>query len=129
MQFLFQPGFSQSLLDAIGLVLNLDENDTHSVERYHAQLNEGALSEPIVFLFDESKKGVNITTRKYAEELGFRVFAYKIKPKERRDLFESALTILSLFPKALELIEDKPKPFLYTFRYKAKKFSEVKIKR
>lgn len=127
MQFLFDSGYSGSMIKAIQLLLNLDRKTTYSVQFYDANLQEETLSDPVIFLIDESSRGVKKTTRQYAEIYGYRVFAFKVKKGEKRKLFEDALTILSLFPKALELAKSEQSPFLYTFRQKSNKFTKMKI--
>jgi len=127
MQILFSRGYSKSLLDAISVVLTIDPDAEHAVQFYDSNVEEDTLEEPIVFLFDECRKGVGITTRRYAEELGYRVFAYKISKGEKRKFFDDALTVLSLLPKAIDLVRTRQAPFLYTFRYKANKFAAVKL--
>ncbi|GAC1314262.1 MAG: hypothetical protein NVSMB24_38670 [Mucilaginibacter sp.] len=72
--------------------------------------------ESVVFIFDKSKKGIDIVTEKHYDA-GYRVFAFKFYPDERLDLFKFSLSMLQLWPKIIEVIEENASPFVVTYRY------------
>lgn len=126
MTILFDPSYPASLLKALNLVLSIDPKNRIEILAYTKDVDEKSFLNPVIFLFDESKKGIDNQTRLYASA-GYRVFAFKQPPAKRRQLFLIALTVLNLFPKALEIMQANTGPFIYTFRYRANKFSKVKL--
>lgn len=123
MQILFQPGHPKSLIEALQLIHKLNKKDSYKIDLWEKQLNEIKFKNPVVFLFDNSKKKPEITTLKYFED-GYKVFAFKM-PKEKLDFFDFSLTILNLWPKVLEAIKVEDKPFVYTYKCGGKRLKKV----
>ncbi|HVX28289.1 MAG TPA: hypothetical protein VHB70_18225 [Parafilimonas sp.] len=80
---------------------------------------------PVIFLFDKGKKGLDIVTEKHFEA-GFRVFAFKLYSEAKLDLFKLSLTVLNLWPTALEQIKKNSDPFVFTFKNSLRSLKKVK---
>lgn len=127
MIILFDRSFPKSLLDALRLVLNINKKNTVTVAFFDDEIQEEALENPVVFLIDESRNGVDNQVRLHVES-GYRVFAYKLVKGSKRNLSDIAMTVLGLFPRALEKIQSIKQPFIYSIRHKANKLIYIALK-
>lgn len=127
MIILFDRSFPKSLLDALRLVLNINKKNTVTVAFFDDSIQEETLENPVVFLMDESRNGVDNQVRLHVDS-GYRVFAYKLVKGGKRNLTDIAMTVLSLFPKALDKIQSTKKPFVYSIRHKANRLTFVPLK-
>jgi hypothetical protein len=76
---------------------------------------------------DESRNGVDNQVRLHVDS-GYRVFAYKLVKGTKRNLTDIAITVLSLFPRALDKIQSTKKPFVYSIRHKANRLTYLSLK-
>lgn len=127
MIILFDRSFPKSLLDALRLVLNINKKNTVTVAFFDDTIQEETLENPVVFLIDESRNGVDNQVRLHVDS-GYRVFAYKLVKGSKRNLTDIAMTVLSLFPRALEKIQSTKKPFVYSIRHKANRLTYLPLK-
>lgn len=127
MIILFDRSFPKSLLDALRLVLNINKKNTVTVAFFDDQIQEDTLENPVVFLIDESRNGVDNQIRLHVES-GYRVFAYKLVKGSKRNLSDIAMTVLGLFPRALEKIQSIKKPFVYSIKHKANRLTHISLK-
>ena len=127
MIILFDRSFPKSLLDALRLVLNINKKSTVTVAFFDDEIQEETLENPVVFLIDESRNGVDSQIRLHVES-GYRVFAYKLVKGSKRNLSDIAMTILSLFPRALEKVHSTKNPFVYSIKHKSNRLRYVPIK-
>lgn len=127
MIILFDRSFPKSLLDALRLVLNINKKNTVTVAFFDDQIQEETLENPVVFLIDESRNGVDNQIRLHVES-GYRVFAYKLVKGSKRNLSDIAMTVLGLFPRALEKIQSVKKPFVYSIKHKANRLTYISLK-
>lgn len=115
MQILFDRSHPKYLLEALKLVHKLDQQGEVALVYYDKSIDEQALNKPVLFLFDYSKKGLEVTTEKYYSS-GYRVFALKTKRGEKLNFFELSLTVLSVWPKVLNILTKQDNPFVYTYK-------------
>ena len=123
MKVLFDRNYPKYLVDALQLIHKLDTAKSYSV-RYWEKQDESAANNPIVFILDRSKKGLDITTLKHYEA-GYRVFAFKLPGKQKIDLFNFSLTVLNLWPKVLNAVKVEETAFVYTYRYGGRKLRKA----
>ena len=81
---------------------------------YRQDFGELKQKKPCVFLFDQSLRGLDLTTLQYFNE-GLQVFVFKLHPKSKNDPFKFCLAILSLWPKFLSYLQNKQSPFVCSF--------------
>jgi len=81
---------------------------------YRQNFEKVKQKKPCVFLFDQSIKGLDLTTLEYFND-GMQVFVFKLHPKSKNDPFKFCLAILSLWPKFLSYVQNKQSPFVCSF--------------
>lgn len=113
--------YPKNLIYALQNVHKLQYPQQLEIERTSAFVDERA----VVFIFDKSKKGVDIITEKHFDA-GYKVFAFKFYPEEKFDLFRFTLSTLQLWPKILEVIDQNHDPFIVTYRYFGSGLKRVK---
>jgi hypothetical protein len=119
MNVLFDRNYPKYLIDSLQLIHKLDSAQSCSI-RYWEKQDENETNNPIVFILDRSRKGLDITTLKHYEA-GYRVFAFKLPGKQKIDLFNFSLTVLSLWPKVLDTVKAEEKAFVFTYKYGGRK--------
>jgi hypothetical protein len=119
MKVLFDRNYPKYLLDALQLIHKLDTAQLYNI-RYWEKQDENETNNPVVFILDRGKRGLDITTLKHYEA-GYRVFAFKLPGKQKIDLFNFSLTVLSLWPKVLETVKAEERPFVFTYKYGGRK--------
>lgn len=124
MNVLFDKNYPKYLVDALQLIHKLDTQHLYRI-CYWEKKNEKSKDNPIVFILDRGKKGLDITTMKHYEA-GYRVFAFKLNSTQKIDLFNFSLTVLNLWPKVLEAVKVEESPFIYTYKYGGRKLRKVK---
>lgn len=124
MEICLEKNYPKHLVSALELIHKLDAS--HAVNIIHDKdLTEKDAPKTIVFLFDRSKRSLDITTEKYFE-MGFRIFAFKIATADKLNLFELSLTVLTLWKKVIQIIRNENTPFIYTFGYARARLNRVK---
>jgi hypothetical protein len=116
--------YPKNLAEALQLVHRIQIPHQFNVVRTQS-FEEVEAVRQIVFLFDRSKKGIDIVTEKHYE-LGYRVFAFKLSSTDQIDLFQLSLVTLKLWPKILSTIYETPDPFVVTYNYQGKNLTKVK---
>ncbi|MEZ2338557.1 hypothetical protein AB6735_23115 [Mucilaginibacter sp. RCC_168] len=86
---------------------------------------EDADANSVVFLFDRTKKGIDIITERHYEE-GYKVFAFKSRLVAKVDIFQLSLSVLSLWPKILHTIHSEASPFVFTYKYSGNTLKKIK---
>jgi len=86
---------------------------------------EGSGSDSVVFLFDRSKKGIDIVTEKHFEA-GYKVFAFRLNSVDKIDLYQLSMTVITLWPKILKTLNNESSPFIFTYNYLASTLKKVK---
>jgi len=124
MKVLFDRNYPKYLVDALQLIHTLDTAKLYNI-RYWEKQDENENNNPVVFILDRSKKGLDITTLKHYEA-GYRVFAFKLPGKQKINLFTFSLSVLNLWPKVLDKVKEKEKPFVYTYKYGGRKLRKAK---
>lgn len=81
---------------------------------YRQNFEEIKSSNPVVFIFDQKRRGLELTTLEYFNE-GSKVFAFKLPPNSKHNPFKFCLALLSLYPKFLFYIKKKENPFVCSF--------------
>lgn len=79
----------------------------------------------VVFLFDRSKKGIDIVTEKHFEA-GYKVFAFRLNSIDKIDLFQLSMTVITLWPKVVETLSTESSPFIFTYNYSGKNLKRVR---
>ncbi len=116
--------YPKNLAEGLQLVHKLQHPiDYEIIRTQHYDKND--IDNSIVFLFDRSKKGLDIITEKHFEA-GYKVFAFKLSSTDRIDLFQLSLITYKFWSKILETISLEVKPFVFTYNYKGKKLKKEK---
>lgn len=121
MNILFDNNYPKAVVEALKLIHSIGKGTTFTVTTW----TKGEEAEkPIVFIMDRSKTGIDVTTTKHFEA-GYQVFAFKLNPGKKLDMFDLALTVLNLWPKVLETVSTDENPFVYTYRYGGRKLRKI----
>lgn len=78
-----------------------------------------------VFVFDRSKKGIDIVTEKHFEA-GYKVFAFRLNSVDKIDLYQLSMTVITLWPKVIEVLNAETAPFIFTYNYTGKTLKRVR---
>ena len=116
--------YPKNLEKALQLLHELQYPKNIEVIRTNHFDNPGA-DYPVIFLFDRTKKGLDIITEKHFEA-GYRVFAFKSKLVEKFDVFELSLSVLTLWPRIMDTINEEKIPFIFTYKYSGSKLIRAK---
>lgn len=116
MRLYLDTNYPKNLTEALRLIHETQQPAEYEIIRTQS-FDESDVHQTVVFLFDKSKKGIDVVTQKHFE-FGYRVFALKITSKERFDFFELSLTIIRMWPKILDTIKSEKNPFVFTYNYK-----------
>lgn len=116
--------YPKNLAEALILIHKLETPQNFEVIRTQ-QFDENDISNSVVFLFDRSKRGIDIVTEKHYQA-GYKVIAFKLSSTARIDFFKLSLTTLKLWPKILNTIAETSNPFIFTYSYKGKTLNMVK---
>jgi hypothetical protein len=125
MDILFEKTHPKNLVEALQLVHQTDESGGFTLSYYDKSIDDSKLKQPVLLLFDYSKKGLEITTEELFK-LGYRIFAMKTRREEKLDLFKLSLTILAIWPRIIDTIRGESSPFVCTYKYGGHKLSRVK---
>ncbi len=124
MRVYLDTNYPKNLAEALQLIHDLQY--PKSVEIIRTQkFEESDISNSVVFLFDRSKKGLDVVTEKHYEA-GYKVFAFKLSSTDRIKFFELSLSILRLWPRILYTIEQETEPFIFTYTYNGKSLTKAK---
>lgn len=125
MQICFDKNYPEHLVKALQMIHSMQTQEQCEFH-WGKKINDEDYPETVVFLFDRKRRGLDVTTEKYFE-IGFRVFAFKATLPEKLSLFELALTVFSIWPKVIEIINNRQKEaFVYVYSYKRKWLKKVK---
>lgn len=125
MVILFDTSFPKGLLNGLKEVHQIDEKKDFIIQHYDHTVDTKMIINPIVFLFDYSGKGIDVTTEGYFKA-GYRVFVMKTKRRVKLDMYELALTVIKIWPEVLRKIEGCEKPFVYGYKYQSRKIKQLK---
>ncbi len=118
--------YPKNLAEALRLIHALQRPQEYEIVRTQ-DLKEADTDNSVLFLFDRSKKGLDIVTEKHFEA-GYRVFAFKLNSTDKINFFDLSLSLLRLWPRILEAIVGETEPFVFTYNYNGKTLSKVKGK-
>jgi len=124
MRVYLDTNYPKNLAEALRLIHAMQLSSTVEIIRTQ-DIKEVETSNSVLFLFDRSKKGLDIVTEKHFEA-GYRVFAFKLNSTEKINFFDLSLSLLRLWPKILEEINADTQPFVFTYNYNGKTLSKVK---
>lgn len=124
MQICLSKNYPKTLYQALQLLHQL-QSTGHFTFYWDKILTDEDSGKTVVFIFDSSVKGLDNTTEEYFTK-GYKVFAFKKKPKERIDLFEFSFTVLNLWTDILDRIHSENSPFIFTYSYKSRKLKKAK---
>jgi hypothetical protein len=124
MEMYFDNNYPKNLAEALKLLHDLDKSQVVNVIRTQ-NIDNIDKENSVVFLFDNSKRGLDVVTDKHFEE-GYKVFAFKLYSSDALDIFQLTLMTMQLWPKILNTISKETNPFVYTFNYNGKKLTKVK---
>jgi hypothetical protein len=116
--------YPKNLVEALKLIHGLQSIQKYDIARTQ-EFDDSTALNTVVFLFDRSKKDIEIVTEKHFDA-GYKVFAFKSNSTEKIDLFQLSLAILNLWPKMLNVIDSESKPFVFTYKYDGKKLSKAR---
>jgi len=116
--------YPKNLVEALRLLHDLQEPREYEIIRTQ-DIRKADIQNSVIFLFDRSKKGIEIVTDKHFES-GYRVFAFKTNSTNGINLFRLTLMTLRLWPKVLDTINEEKNPFVYTFTYNGHRLTKVK---
>lgn len=123
MYIYLDPNYPKNLAKALKFLHDISPSDDFEIIWGSRKLSELDNNQTVVFLFDRSKKGVEITTELHYKD-GYRVFAFMTRTTDKTDLFHLSLRVLTLWNKILDVIAEKKKPFVYTYGYKENRVRE-----
>jgi hypothetical protein len=115
--------YPKNLEEALKLIHALQNPSQIEIIRTQ-QFDETDINNTAVFLFDKSKKGLDIITEKHFQA-GYKVFAFKFHSTNHIDLFRLSVVTLKFWPKILELITEKKEPFVFTYNYNGRSLNKV----
>ena len=124
MEVYFDNNYPKNLPDALSLLHELNQSQIFKIIRTQ-NIENIDKRQSVIFLFDNSKKGLSIVTDKHFEE-GYKVFAFKLNSADVINLFQLTLMTLKLWPKILNTINEETNPFVYTFNYNGKYLTKVR---
>jgi len=127
MEILFEKSHPKDLVEALKLVHKSDGSNSYVLSYYDKTIDEKSLQQPILLLFDYKSKGLEITTKELYKS-GYRIFAMKTKRKDKLDFFNLSLTVLGLWPKMLQIANEKKSPFIFTYKYCGSRLIDMKPK-
>ena len=107
--------YPKNLAEALRLLHELQQPQDFEIIRTQ-DIENVDVKNSVIFLFDKSKKGLDIITDKHFEA-GFKVFAFKLNSTDAINFFQLTLMTLRLWPKVLYTINEENNPFVYTFNY------------
>lgn len=116
--------YPKNLAEALKLIHDLQNPSRLEIIRTQ-QLDEKNIENSSIFLFDKSKKGLDIITEKHFQA-GYKVFAFKLYSTDRIDFFQLSIITLKLWPKILDLIGERKEPFVFTYNYGGRTLTKVK---
>lgn len=124
MEVYFDTNYPKNLAEALRLLHALDDSKDFNITR--TQNIENINKEnSVIFLFDNSKRGLDIITDKHFED-GYKIFAFKLSSTDGINFFQLTLITLQIWPKILNRISEETKPFVYTFNYNGKILKKVR---
>jgi len=124
MRVYLDNNYPKNLAEALQLIHGLQYPRKFEIIRTQ-QFDESDITNSVVFLFDRSKKGLDIVTEKHYES-GYKIFAFKSHSTDKIDLFELSLCILKLWPRILTTIVEETEPYVYTYNYNGKSLVKAK---
>lgn len=116
--------YPKNLVEALKLLHELQEPREYEIVRTQ-DIKKADIQNSVIFLFDRSKKGIEIVTDKHFES-GYKVFAFKTNSTNGINLFRLTLMTLRIWPKVLDTINEEKNPFVYTFTYNGNRLTKVK---
>ena len=120
MKVYLDTNYPKNLAEALQLIHELQRPAKYEIIRTQ-QFDE---IESVVFLFDRSKRGLDIVTEKHYKA-GYKVIAFKLASTESIDLFKLSISTLKLWPTILNIITGANKPFILTYSYKGSSLKKV----
>lgn len=124
MKLYLDTNYPKNLAEALQLIHKLETPQNFEVIRTQ-QFDENDISNSVVFLFDRSKRGIDIVTEKHYKA-GYKVIAFKLSSTARIDFFQLSLTTLKLWPKILNIITEENNAFIFTYSYNGKSLNKIK---
>ena len=126
MRVYFDNNYPKNLAEALQLIHRLQTPPIFDILRTQ-KFDENDIPNSVVFLFDRSKQGIDIITKKHYES-GYRVFAFKLSSTDRIDFFQLSLITMKLWPKILAKIGEETNPFIFTYNYNGRALTKVKYR-
>jgi uncharacterized protein YbcI len=124
MEIYFDLNYPKNLAQALTLLHDLNQAQDFRIIR--TQNIENINKEhSVIFLFDNGKKGLDISTDKHFED-GYKVFAFKLTSAESINFFQLMLMTLKLWSTILNTIQKENQPFVYTFTYQGRSLTKVR---
>lgn len=118
MQLYLDNQYPPSLFNIIKSVHDLQYPQSYRVV-FREWRDENNADDTVVFLIDNSKKGVDQHALSYFRD-GYRVFTYRKPYGKPYDLFKQTLILLSTWQKILKIIETEKSPYIYTINESTK---------
>lgn len=116
--------YPKNLAEALRLLHELQQPQDFKIIRTQ-DIENVDVKDSVLFIFDKSKKGLDIVTDKHFEA-GFKVFAFKSRSTNAINFFRFSIMTLHLWPKVLNAINEENNPFVYTFNYNGLHLKKVK---
>ena len=126
MTFYFDLNHPTKLLTALGLVYSLEKGNQPTFKHYSSSEYENVSPQSIFFFVDEEKDGLELNTRRMAEE-GFTVFAIKFPQGKAYVPFDVAEAILKMWSRVIRFVNTQREPLIYKYSYQADRLKPVNI--
>jgi hypothetical protein len=125
MQICLEQNYPKNLVAALELLHKIDISTKDVKIHWDKKLTEQDSDSTVVFIFDKGKRTLDFTTEQYFEK-GFRVFAFKMATADTLNPFELSLTVLGLWRRVMNIINEEKRPFIYTYSYKGTRMNKKK---
>src|ERR1700724_2639983 len=94
--------YPKNLAEALELLHQMQYPKEYEIIRT-SNFEDAYTENSVFFLFDRTKKGIDIITEKHFD-LGYRIFAFKKNLVTKLDVFQLSLSVLNLWPKVMDKI-------------------------
>ena len=124
MEVYFDTNYPKNLAEALRLLHELDDTKHFNIIRTK-NIENIDKENSVIFLFDKSKRGLDIATDKHFED-GYKIFAFKLSSTDGINFFQLTLMTMKIWPKILNRIIEEAEPFVYTFNYNGRYLTKVR---
>jgi hypothetical protein len=116
--------YPKNLAEALELLHQMQYPKQYEIVRT-ANFEDAIIENSVLFLFDRTKKGIDIITEKHFND-GYKIFAFKNNLVPKFDIFQLSVSVLNLWPRIMDAINSENDPFVFTYKYYGSKLKKEK---